>query len=70
MGRRIDEALIDRKTLLPFLDFCVENGISKEGRIKMVLASMNNSGYDNLELFLNVSKKTLQRELFPKTANY
>lgn len=59
MGRRVEGALIDRKTLLAFLDYCVENNIPKDERIKMFVAAMNNSGYKDLESFLKASKKPM-----------
>lgn len=63
LRRSIQGALINRKTLLAFLDYCVENDIPQDQRIQMFLAAMNNTGYDNLELFLKNFNPGEQNEM-------
>lgn len=45
-GREIKGIMISAKALLGYLDYCIENNLSKEERIDFFLKAIDNSGYN------------------------
>lgn len=51
--REIKGIMINAKTLLGFLDYCIEHEINENDRVKLFLKSIDNKAYTNLESFLS-----------------
>lgn len=49
--------IINAKTLLAFLDYCIENDIPVNERIRLFLRCIDNSAYTNFNILLNKIKK-------------
>ncbi|KYD13244.1 AlwI family type II restriction endonuclease [Saccharococcus caldoxylosilyticus] len=56
IGKSINGFLINARTLLGFLDYCIENEISVEKRAEMFVDAINNKGYKSLESLLREMK--------------
>lgn len=57
IGKSINGFLINARTLLGFLDYCIENEIPTEKRAEMFVKAINNKGYKSLELLLREVKE-------------
>lgn len=44
-GREVKGFIMNAKTLLSFLDYCIENNLSKEERVLLFLRAINNKGF-------------------------
>jgi hypothetical protein len=56
IGKSINGFLINARTLLGFLDYCIENEIPVEKRAEMFVHAINNKGYKSLESLLREMK--------------
>lgn len=56
IGKSINGFLINARTLLGFLDYCIENEIPVEKRAEMFVDAINNKGYKSLESLLREMK--------------
>lgn len=57
IGKSINGFLINARTLLGFLDYCIENEIPTEKRAEMFVKAINNKGYKSLESLLREVKE-------------
>lgn len=57
IGKSINGFLINARTLLGFLDYCIENEIPTEKRAGMFVKAINNKGYKSLESLLREVKE-------------
>ncbi|MDY7433500.1 AlwI family type II restriction endonuclease [Bacillus sp. V26] len=55
VGREIEGIMITRKVLIGFLDYCVENELTKNERVEHFISNIQNRGFNNLQEFLNNS---------------
>lgn len=51
-GGKIEGIMLNAKTLLGFLDYCIENNIPVEQRVSMFVNTVKNKGYKTFESFL------------------
>lgn len=57
IGKDIKGFMINAKTLLGILDYCIENNINKEDRVNLVLKLINNDAYTSFGQLENLIKK-------------
>jgi hypothetical protein len=57
IGKSINGFLINARTLLGFLDYCIENEIPTEKRAETFVKAINNKGYKSLESLLREVKE-------------
>jgi hypothetical protein len=57
IDKSINGFLINARTLLGFLDYCIENEIPTEKRAEMFVKAVNNKGYKSLESLLREVKE-------------
>ncbi|MGE5403334.1 MAG: restriction endonuclease [Candidatus Saccharibacteria bacterium] len=55
LGRRVRGFMMDARTLLGYIDFCLENDIPKERRVLGFITAINNIGYNSTEKFIRAS---------------
>lgn len=53
VGREIEGIMLTREVLLGFLDYCLENNLSKEERINLFISKINTSSYNTLHKLLD-----------------
>jgi hypothetical protein len=59
-NRDVKGIMLSAKVLLGFLDYCIENNLPKQERIKLFISAINNSGYSSVGKFISTIKdKTL-----------
>ena len=51
-NRTIKGFMINAQTLIGFLDYCIENGLSKDERIELFLKAIDNKAYTSIEQML------------------
>ncbi|MCY8466768.1 AlwI family type II restriction endonuclease [Bacillus atrophaeus] len=50
--REIEGFMMTREVLIGFLDYCIENELSKKERVELFLARIQNKGFSDLQVFL------------------
>jgi hypothetical protein len=59
-NRDVKGIMLSAKVLLGFLDYCIDNNLPKQERIKLFISAINNSGYSSVGEFIStIGDKTL-----------
>jgi hypothetical protein len=55
-NRDVKGIMLSAKVLLGFLDYCIDNNLPKQERIKLFISAINNSGYSSVGEFISTIK--------------